>query len=139
MCTICVVSVVSVFTVDLWFRDMFKFLASSIEPLLRSHWTVHSRRMAKVGNGSVVDAEAILGATLRWLAGGSVWDAAFMFKVAPATFHDYKWRVIDALNFVLKDNVLFPTSDEGACVSARPPSVRVTSLRRPGLPCTRIC
>jgi hypothetical protein len=95
--------------------------------------------MAKVGNGSVVETEAILAATLRWLAGGSVWDAAFMFKVAPGTFHDYKWRVIDALNFVLRDNVLFPTSDEGASFFLSFSCVLVTSLPRLDLPCTRIC
>jgi hypothetical protein len=69
--------------------------------------------MAKVGSGSVVDPEAILAATIRWLAGGSVWDAAFMFKMSTTTFHDYKWRVIEAIIIVLKDNVLFPTSESG--------------------------
>ena len=90
-------------------KSVFTQLAALVTPHLRSHWTPHSRRMAKVGSGSVVETEAILAATIRWLAGGSVWDVSFMFKLnAHATFHDYKWRVIDALNVVLKDNIVFP-------------------------------
>ncbi len=111
-------------------KHLFLQLAHQITPHLRSHWTVrlhtflfvriircmqaHSRKMAKVGNGSVIDTEAILAATIRWLAGGSVWDVSFMFKIsAEGTFHNYKWRVIDALNIVLADNIVFPTSDVG--------------------------
>jgi hypothetical protein len=37
-----------------------------------------------------------------------------MFKLSPSTFHEYKWRVIAAINAVLKDNVLFPTSEAGS-------------------------
>jgi len=100
-------------------KNIFKSLAVRITPHLRCHWTPHSRRMAKVGNGSEVSPELILAATIRWLAGGSVWDVGFMFKLsAQGTFHDYKWRVIDALNDVLKDNVNFPLTDEGlSCLS----------------------
>jgi hypothetical protein len=55
----------------------------------------------------------MLAATIRWLAGASIWDVAFMFKISSKTMHTYKWRVIEALNTVLQDNVLFPTSDIG--------------------------
>jgi hypothetical protein len=40
--------------------DLFQSLANSIHPLLRTHWTAHSRRMAKVGSGSVVDTQVSL-------------------------------------------------------------------------------
>ncbi len=100
-------------------KVMFLQLASLITPHLRTHWTAHSRRMAKVGNGSEVLPQAILAATIRWLAGGSVWDVAFMMKISSKTFHNYKWRVIDALNYVLRDNIAFPTSDTGLCALAQ--------------------
>jgi hypothetical protein len=94
-------------------RSLFVELCARIEPLIHANWSVNSRAMAILANGSVVEAPTILAATLRWLAGGSPWDVSFMFKVGIQTFHDYKWRVVDALNVVLKDNIRFPWSDVG--------------------------
>ncbi len=68
---------------------MFQELSRNITPHLRKNWTAHSRRMAKLGSGSDVEPAAILAATIRWLAGGSVWDVAFMFKISDKTFHAY--------------------------------------------------
>jgi hypothetical protein len=99
-------------------KDMFLELARRITPHVRLEWTEHSMNMANVGSGSEVEPAAILGATIRWLAGGSPWDVAFMFQIHCSTFHIYKWRVIDALNIVLQDNIAFPTSDQGlSCVA----------------------
>ncbi len=42
-----------------------------------------------------------------------------VYDEASKTFHDYKWRVIDALNYVLRDNIAFPTSDTGLCALAQ--------------------
>lgn len=92
---------------------LFKELCKRVEPHLHLHWTEHSRKMAILANGSVVTVECILAATIRWLAGGSPWDVAFMFKLSIKTFHDYKWRVVNALNFILKDNINFPVTEVG--------------------------
>ncbi len=41
-----------------------------------------------------------------------------MFKISTKTLHAYKWRVVEAINSVLQDNVLFPTTEIGlACLA----------------------
>jgi hypothetical protein len=50
---------------------------------------------------------------LRWLAGGSLWDIAFMLRIHRTTIEKSKYRVCQAINTVLKSNIKFPTSSEG--------------------------
>ena len=49
----------------------------------------------------------------RWLAGGSLWDIAFMLRISVATIERTKYIVCDCINIVLKDNIAFPMSAEG--------------------------
>ena len=88
-------------------------LSERITPHFLQGWTRESKRMAELSSGEIVEPLPALAATIRWLSGGSPWDVSFMFRIAPSTFHLYKWRIIDALNAVLAQNILFPTSDVG--------------------------
>ena len=55
----------------------------------------------------------------RWLAGGSLWDIAFMLRISVSTIERSKYIVCDSINIVLKDNIAFPMSAEGlACLAA---------------------
>ena len=49
----------------------------------------------------------------RWLAGGSLWDIAFMLRISATTINKTKYSVCEAINAVLKHNMKFPTSEEG--------------------------
>jgi hypothetical protein len=72
-----------------------------------------ANHMAWVSSGSPVSTVVLFAATIRWLAGGSLWDIAFMFKMSYKTIHAYKYKVIHAINHTLRGNILFPTSDVG--------------------------
>ncbi len=75
--------------------------------------TPKSIRMARLSSGSDVTSMILLAATIRWLAGGSLWDIAFMFKMSCKTIHSYKYKVIYAINRTLRGNILFPRTDSG--------------------------
>jgi hypothetical protein len=83
-------------------KHLFLFLAENIAPHLRGTWTFRSPRMAVASSGSSVESALLLAATIRWLAGGSVYDIAFMFKISDRTVHARKYDVMRALNQVLK-------------------------------------
>jgi hypothetical protein len=57
--------------------------------------------MAIIGSGSEVSTFLLLAATIRWLAGGSIYDIAFMLKVSDKTIHEHKYAVMRAINKVL--------------------------------------
>jgi hypothetical protein len=75
--------------------------------------TPNSIRMARLSSGSDVSSMILLAATIRWLAGGSLLDIAFMFKMSRKTLHSYKYKVIYAINRTLRGNILFPRTDAG--------------------------
>jgi hypothetical protein len=118
-------------------RSFFE-LEQRVASILRArrHWTPRSEHMARVSSGCAVDSILLLASTIRlgvksvgvasvpdirnrWLAGGSLWDIAFMFRISYQTIHATKYLVCDSINEVLKHNILFPTSEEGlACLAA---------------------
>ena len=75
--------------------------------------SARSIRMARLSSGSQVTCLILMAATIRWLAGGSLWDIAFMFKMSYKTIHRYKYQVIAAINRTLRSNILFPRTDSG--------------------------
>lgn len=85
-------------------KNEFLFLVEGITPVLRGTWTAKSHRMAVVssGVGGEVTPFLLLAATIRWLAGGSIYDIAFMLKISDKTIHDQKYRVMRAINVVLQ-------------------------------------
>jgi hypothetical protein len=60
----------------------------------------------------------LLAATIRWLAGGSMWDISFMLKTSYKTIHASKFNVIKSINYVLRHNIKFPRSNAGLTVLA---------------------
>jgi hypothetical protein len=60
-----------------------------------------------------VDPYIALAFTLAFLAGARQWDMAYMFNLGMSTVKQWTWRTIDAINKVLGDNILFPTSRAG--------------------------
>ena len=89
-------------------KHLFIYLANEIAPHLRGTWRQRSPRMAVVSSGSEVEAALLLVATIRWLAGGSVYDIAFMLKLSDRTIHARKYDVIRGINAVLKGcNILW--------------------------------
>lgn len=69
----------------------------------------HKKAIASSGCG--VPTEICLSMTLRWLAGGSVFDIIDMHYVGKATFYKYLWMTISAINIVVPLPGL-PCSDE---------------------------
>lgn len=90
-------------------RDVFEQLLQQIIPLLQSK--NRKRRLAKNYNkfDRHIDPYIALAFTLRWLAGGKWWDIAFGFKLARTTIHIWKWRIVRAINWVLRSNIQFPS------------------------------
>lgn len=113
---------------DNTFKRMFRMpkrtffeLESRVGPLLRAkkRWSIHSDRMASLSSGSAVDTILHLAATIRymyachkqqaaaphtwhrWLAGGSLWDIAFMLRISVPTVNSTKYLVCDCINKVL--------------------------------------
>lgn len=91
-------------------RAVFEQLLALIVPVLAQQ----SRRKRKLPKNyeaydRLVDPYIALAFTLRWLAGAQRWDLMFMFDVAKTTLHVWTWRVIIAIIYVLRDNILFPT------------------------------
>lgn len=82
-------------------KKEFLFLVTGITPYLRGTWTTKSLRMAVVSSGSEVSPSLLLAATIRWLAGGSVYDIAFMLKISDKTIHEKKYHVNFTLLVVL--------------------------------------
>jgi hypothetical protein len=72
-----------------------------------------SHKMAALSSGSPVDSLLLFAGTIRWLAGGSMWDIAFMFRMSYKTIHAYKYSVVDAINHVLRGNIVFPQTPQG--------------------------
>ncbi len=96
----------------------FATLHDLIRPLLREDWTPKSQQMAELSSGSCVETIVLLAGTIRWLAGGSLWDIAFMFRVSYSTIHSRKWVVITAINQVLRGNIDFPKDAASLAVLA---------------------
>ena len=86
----------------------FLWLVDQVTPILRSTWTSKSSRMAIIGSGSEVGTFLLVAGTLRWLAGGSVYDIAFMLKFSDKTLQRHKYDVMRAICTVLsgKERVL---------------------------------
>ena len=78
-----------------------------------------SDKMAKISSGSPVQTLTLLAATIRWLAGGSLWDISFMFKMSYKTIHAYKYKVISSINYTLRGNIMFPRSELGLAALAK--------------------
>jgi hypothetical protein len=99
---------------DNFFKRMFRmpkkeflFLVSGITPILRGTWTSNSQRMAILSSKSEIGTFLQLAATIRWLAGGSIYDIAFGMKISDKTIHHYKYHVMRAVNQVLKGHLTF--------------------------------
>jgi hypothetical protein len=75
--------------------------------------------MARISSGSPVQTLTLLAATIRWLAGGSLWDISFMFKMSYKTIHAYKYKVISSINYTLRGNIMFPRSELGLAALAK--------------------
>jgi hypothetical protein len=101
-------------------KSTFFELEQRVAPILRArrHWTPRSEHMARVSSGCAVDSILLLASTIRWLAGGSLWDIAFMFRISYKTIHATKYFLCDSINEVLKHNILLPTSEEGLAALA---------------------
>ena len=82
-------------------KPQFLWLVDKITPILRATWTSKSKKMAIIGSGSEVSTFLLLAATIRWLAGGSIYDIAFMLKVSDKTIQAQKYPVMRAINKVL--------------------------------------
>ena len=82
-------------------KDSFLLLHGKVAPLLNTTWTARSAQMAKVSSGCHVDTLLLLATTIRWLAGGSIYDIAFMLKVSDKTIQAQKYPVMRAINKVL--------------------------------------
>ena len=72
-----------------------------------------SKAMAELSSGSPVESLLLFAGTIRWLAGGSMWDIAFMFRMSYKTIHAYKYTVMLAINHVLRANIQFPQTETG--------------------------
>ena len=72
-----------------------------------------SHKMAGVSSGSPVHSLLLFAGTIRWLAGGSMWDIAFMFRMSYKTIHACKYAVMHAINYVLRGNIVFPQTERG--------------------------
>lgn len=70
-------------------------------------------KMAIISSGGAVDSLLLFAATIRWLAGGSMWDIAFMFRLSYKTVHAHKYCVMHAINHVLRGNIVFPQTEHG--------------------------
>jgi hypothetical protein len=97
---------------DPFFKRMFRmpkteflWLVERVTPMLRAGWTSKSVRMAIIGSGGEVSTFLLVAATIRWLAGGSIYDIAFMLKISDKTIHHTKYNVIRAICQVLSGNV----------------------------------
>ena len=93
-------------------RSLFEQLLEKIVPVMASK--MHRQR--KLPRNSEdherhVDPYVALAFTLRWLAGAQRWDLMFMFNVAKSTLHVWTWRVIHAIIYVLRENILFPKDE----------------------------
>ena len=88
-------------------KPEFLFLVAGITPILRGTWTSKSHRMAVLSSKSEVGTFLQLAATIRWLAGGSIYDIAVGMKISDKTIHRYKYHVMRAVNQVLKGECSF--------------------------------
>jgi hypothetical protein len=93
-------------------RALFEQLLEKIVPVMANQ-TPRKRKVPKNAEeyDRMVDPYVALAFTLRWLAGAQRWDLMYMFDVSKSTLHKWTWRVIKAINFVLRENIAFP-SDE---------------------------
>ena len=93
-------------------RSLFKQLLEKIGPVMVSQ-NPRKRKLPKncEDYDRIIDPYIALAFTLRWLAGGQRWDLMYSFDVSKSTLHKWTWRVIKAINVVLRDNIMFP-SDE---------------------------
>ncbi len=93
-------------------RVVFEQLLALVAPVL-ARQTHRKRKLPKNYEeyDRLVDPYIALAFTLRWLAGGQRWDLMYMFDVAKTTLHVWTWRVIIAIIYVLKDNIVFPTDE----------------------------
>ncbi len=92
-------------------RNVFEQLLALLEPLLLQPQK-RKRRFPKNFRkyDRHIDPYIALAFSLRWLAGGQRWDLLYMFDVGKTTLHVWTWRVIRAINHVLRDNIVFPTT-----------------------------
>mmetsp|Transcript_4497 Transcript_4497/g.6787 ORF Transcript_4497/g.6787 Transcript_4497/m.6787 type:complete len:430 (-) Transcript_4497:272-1561(-) len=89
-------------------KDNFKLLLSYI----RDKITTVNVEMARLSSGSEVCPEVRLAMTLRYLAGGSVWDIKLLFNISVNEFYSSVWRVVEAINNYEGFKVVFPIDDE---------------------------
>ena len=89
-------------------HDEFDTLLAKIRAHLRT--TSLSATRARASSGSPVTLECRLAATLRYLAGGSYIDICFCHGIAPTTFYDVIWSIMDAIEAV--ETICFPIDDE---------------------------
>jgi hypothetical protein len=91
---------------------LFEQLLEKIVPVMANQ-TPHKRTVPKNAEeyDRMVDPCVALAFTFRWLAGAQRWDLMYMFDVSKSTLHKWTWRVIKALNCVLRENIAFPTDE----------------------------
>lgn len=83
------------------FRRMYRmpiFYFNELLGRIRFKFETADVEMARRSSGSEVCAEVRLALTLRYLAGGTVWDIRSNFGVSKTEFYRSVWTVIDALN-----------------------------------------
>mmetsp|Transcript_14721 Transcript_14721/g.19568 ORF Transcript_14721/g.19568 Transcript_14721/m.19568 type:complete len:434 (-) Transcript_14721:134-1435(-) len=96
------------------FKKMYRLDLENFNRLLgyiRDEITTENVEMARRSSGSEVCAEVRLAMTLRYLAGGSMWDIRLIFDVSHDEFYRSVWRVVDAINNYEGFKVVFPIDD----------------------------
>ena len=97
------------------FRKMYRLNIENFNRLLgyiRDEISTGNVEMARRSSGSEVCPEARLAMTLRYLAGGSVWDIRLIFDVSTEEFYRSVWRVVDAIDNHEEFQVVFPIENE---------------------------
>ena len=89
-------------------KELFDILLSKIRDEISTEDEVQASR-SSVG---AISPELRLSITLRFLAGGSLWDIRMVHKVSVEAIYDSVWRVIDAINNHEEFSLSFPFEEE---------------------------
>ena len=93
-------------------RNGFNTLLSKIESNMRCFDSPISLTRAESSSGSSISKKARLGATLRWLAGGSFHDICTEFGIAPGTFFNDEGPLWDTIRAIDDSFIIFLPADD---------------------------
>eukprot|EP01031_Cornospumella_fuschlensis_P023551 gene23551-28561_t len=83
------------FRVDL--PTFYQIVERRIRPALGKNEEM-AKRNKREGKGEVISVEIMLMATLRYLAGGMMWDIVCALDVAPGSFYTVIWQTMEAID-----------------------------------------